>query len=76
MNSKVFIHNGNEHLQQISGVERIVGVCVALPLLMTIVVCMRIYIRMFMLKSFGKDDWATVVSLVSVHPIDSDIAPA
>lgn len=76
MGSKLWIHNGNEHLDQISGIKRLLGVCIGLPLLMMIVVGMRLYIRIFILKSLGSDDWATVVSLVRAHPIDPDIAPA
>ncbi|KAL8899585.1 MAG: hypothetical protein Q9207_006121 [Kuettlingeria erythrocarpa] len=67
MVSQLWIHNGSEHLDHISAVKRLLGVCIGLPLLAMIVVCMRLYIRIFMLKSLGNDDWATVVSLVCGH---------
>lgn len=30
----------------------------------TISVCLRVYTRAFMLRSFGKDDWAAIIAVI------------
>lgn len=64
----LWIHNGSEHLDAISDYRTILGVCIALPILMVIVVAMRAYTRVKILNSLGFDDWVIFFSAVSfVH---------
>ncbi|KAL8934310.1 MAG: hypothetical protein Q9216_005974 [Gyalolechia sp. 2 TL-2023] len=59
-----WIHNGNEHLDEISEYRTILGVCIALPVLMTIIVAMRAYTRAKILNSLGLDDWVIFFSAI------------
>ncbi|KAL8826375.1 MAG: hypothetical protein Q9170_007425 [Blastenia crenularia] len=60
----LWIHNGDEHLDTISDYRIILGVCIALPILMTIVVAMRAYTRAKILNSLGFDDWVIFFSAI------------
>ncbi|KAL8752082.1 MAG: hypothetical protein Q9199_005985 [Rusavskia elegans] len=53
----LWIHNGSQQLDEISDYRTILGVCIALPILMVIVVGMRAYTRIKLLNSIGLDDW-------------------
>lgn len=61
----LWIHNGSEHLDSVSDYRIILGVCIALPILMVIVVAMRAYTRVKILNSLGFDDWVIFFSAVS-----------
>ncbi|KAI4136776.1 MAG: hypothetical protein L6R39_007616, partial [Caloplaca ligustica] len=60
----LWIHNGSEHLDEISDYRTILGVCIALPILMTVVVAMRAYTRGKILNSLGLDDWVIFFSAI------------
>ncbi|KAL8689249.1 MAG: hypothetical protein Q9224_004685 [Gallowayella concinna] len=60
----LWIHNGSQHLDDISDYRTILGVCIALPVLMVIVVTMRGYTRFKILNSVGPDDWITFASAI------------
>ncbi|KAL8685580.1 MAG: hypothetical protein Q9218_007673 [Villophora microphyllina] len=60
----LWIHNGDEHLDAISDYRTILGVCIALPILMTVVVAMRVYTRVRILSSLGPDDWIIFFSAI------------
>lgn len=60
----LWIQNGTEDLDAISHYERILGVCVALPVLMVIIVGMRAYTRIKILNNVGLDDWIIFFSAV------------
>lgn len=62
----LWIHNGNEHLDAVSDYRTILGVCIALPIVMTIVVGMRAYARAKILRTLGVDDWIVFFSAVSL----------
>ena len=50
---------------------RWLGITGTFTVLATIIVLMRIYIRAWMVKSFGYDDWFMVVAMVRVSPLSS-----
>lgn len=60
----LWIHNGNEHLDAISDYRIILGVCIALPIIMALIVAMRLYTRGHILHSLGFDDWVIFFSAV------------
>lgn len=41
------------------------GVSLVLILLATVSVCLRVYVRGFMIRTFGTDDWLLLVAYVS-----------
>ncbi|KAL8708413.1 MAG: hypothetical protein Q9220_006703 [cf. Caloplaca sp. 1 TL-2023] len=71
----LWIHNGNQHLDAISDYRIILGVCIALPILMLVIVALRGYTRAKILHSLGYDDWIIFFSAVSTHRcyFDSDL---
>ncbi|KAL8946604.1 MAG: hypothetical protein Q9222_007024 [Ikaeria aurantiellina] len=60
----LWIHNGDEHLDDISDYRTILGVCIALPILMVVIVALRGYTRAKILHSLGIDDWIIFFSAV------------
>lgn len=62
----VWVHNGNEHLDEISDYRLIVGVCIALAVVMIFTVGLRGYTRFFVLHSLGIDDYIVLFSAVSL----------
>ena len=61
----LWIHNGSQHLDEISEYRTILGVCYALTILMICVVLLRMYTRGRILNSLGLDDYVTSFSAVS-----------
>lgn len=61
----LWIHNGSQQLDEISDYRTILGVCIALPILMVVIVGMRAYTRIKLLHSIGLDDWIIFFSTVS-----------
>ncbi|KAL8658006.1 MAG: hypothetical protein Q9226_001363 [Calogaya cf. arnoldii] len=59
-----WIHNGSDHLDAISDYRTILGVCITLPIIMTIVVGISVYTRIKLLESIGIDDWIIFFSAV------------
>jgi hypothetical protein len=49
----------------VSQAPMIIPVCVALTVLAVAATLLRCYVRIFMLKTFGADDWVIVFSVVS-----------
>ncbi|KAL8852504.1 MAG: hypothetical protein Q9221_002628, partial [Calogaya cf. arnoldii] len=62
-----WIQNGSDHLDAISDYRTILGVCITLPIIMTIVVGMRAYTRIKLLESIGIDDWIILFSAICAH---------
>ncbi|KAI4160081.1 MAG: hypothetical protein LQ342_006032 [Letrouitia transgressa] len=60
----VWVHNGNEHLDEISDYRLIVGVCIALAVVMIFTVGLRGYTRFFVLHSLGIDDYIVLFSAI------------
>lgn len=58
----LWIHNGTEHLDAISDYRTILGVCIVLPIITTLIVLMRLYTRGHILHSLGFDDWVILAS--------------
>ncbi|KAL8930423.1 MAG: hypothetical protein Q9208_000607 [Pyrenodesmia sp. 3 TL-2023] len=48
----------------------ILTLCSVFPVVTAAVLVMRLYVRIYILKSFGKDDAVISASTVSIHPID------
>ena len=63
-----WVHNGNAHLDEVSDYRIILGVCIALAILMTVVVSLRGYTRIHILHSLGIDDHIVFFSAVSAPP--------
>ena len=60
-----WVINGTEHLDDVSNYRTIVGVCIALATLTTIVVSLRAYCRAVILKVLGADDYVIFFTAVS-----------
>ena len=58
-------HHTPEYLAANKG-PTVLGVIIALPALATIVVCLRMYTRIRIVKNPSWDDWAIVVALVRI----------
>ncbi len=61
----VWVNNGDDALDHISDYRTILGVCIALPILTTIVVALRGYSRGRLLRALGVDDFVIFFSAVS-----------
>ncbi|KAE8337433.1 hypothetical protein BDV24DRAFT_154378 [Aspergillus arachidicola] len=53
--------------------EIIIGVQTALTVLAIVVVCLRLYVRMKIVRSFGCDDWTMALAAVSCHGLGHHI---
>lgn len=65
----VWVHNASPELNVQSQWPTIVAVCVTLTALMSITVLTRLYVRSWMIKSVGIDDYVMLFSMVSVIKI-------
>lgn len=59
-----WVYNASPELDAQSNWPLIIGVCTGLTTLMTITVGLRIYVRAWMIKSMGTDDWVMLSSCV------------
>ena len=64
-NTMGWVHNVDGPLKGHSSQKRFIGVTTGLFGLAIIAVCLRIYVRTAMVKSFGKDDIAIIFAIVS-----------
>lgn len=61
-----WVHNASPEVAAQSEYPLIVAVCIALSSIMTICVMLRLYVRAFMIKSFGIDDYVMIFSMVRI----------
>ncbi|KAK5946823.1 hypothetical protein PMZ80_000967 [Knufia obscura] len=59
-----WVHNASPEIDAQSQWPLIVGVCVGLTTLMTVTVSLRMYVRAWMIKSMGIDDWVMLSSCI------------
>ena len=69
-----WVHHAAPEVDAVSKWPTIVGVCVGLTTLMVITVGARLYVRAWMIKSMGIDDWIMLFSAVSTRSNDVDKA--
>ncbi len=62
--SSGWIYNATPAVTAQSQYPTILGVCIALTTLMTIVIGLRAYVRVVLLKSVGADDWTILFSAI------------
>ena len=68
----VWINNGNAHLDEVSNWRTILATCIALPVVTTLVVALRGYVRGRLLRNLGADDYVIFCSAVSGVPQASE----
>jgi len=61
-----WIQNASDSVQEKSTYPTILAVCITLTIIMTTTVALRGYVRGYMLKTIGWDDWVILSSAVSV----------
>lgn len=61
-----WIENASPEVEAASNYPTIISVCISMTIFMTAVVSLRIYVRAFLLKLMGLDDWAIILSAVSL----------
>jgi hypothetical protein len=59
-----WVENASPAVDSASEYPEIIAVCVCLALFMTALVGLRVYVRAFMLKTMGVDDWIIVFSAI------------
>lgn len=62
----VWVHNATEAIDSKSQWPKILAVCVTLTCVMTTTVGLRGYVRGYMLKTVGYDDWVIAFSAVRI----------
>lgn len=60
-----WVYNVPPEVARLSNYPTIIGVCTCLTAIMMVVICLRGYVRVMMLKHFGRDDWTILFSAVS-----------
>lgn len=59
-----WIKNGTPELDRVSNWRFVIGVCLACSAVMTLVIGLRAYVRIRMVKAIGVDDWLLWISSV------------
>ena len=59
-----WVENASPAVDDVSKYPEIIAVCVCLTLFMVVLVGLRVYVRAFMLKVTGVDDWIIIFSAV------------
>ena len=59
-----WVENASPAVDDVSKYPEIIAVCVCLTLFMVVLVGLRVYVRVFMLKVTGVDDWIIIFSAV------------
>lgn len=59
-----WVHNASPELNAQSDWPKILGICLSLTTLMSLTVSLRIYVRAWMIKSLGIDDYVILFSMV------------
>lgn len=59
-----WVYNASPELDALSDWPKILGICLSLTTLMSATVCLRLYVRAFMIKSLGADDYVMTFSMV------------
>jgi hypothetical protein len=65
MSPTLWVYNGSVELDHESRYKQILAVTITLTVFMSVVVSLRAYVRVFMLKSLGPDDWVIFGTAVS-----------
>ena len=60
----VWVQNASPEVDAASTYPTITAVCVCITVLMLCIVSTRIYVRAFMMKMMGMDDWVILFSAV------------
>lgn len=60
----MWVHNADAAINAASQWPLIVAVCIALAAIMTITVCLRLYVRIAMVKAVGVDDYVMIFCMV------------
>jgi len=61
----MWVHNADAATNAASQWPLIVAVCVVLTAIMTVTVCLRLYVRAIMVKAVGVDDYVMIFCMVS-----------
>ena len=61
-----WVQNASPEVDAASNYPTIISVCISMTIFMTSVVSVRIYVRAFLLKLMGIDDWTIIFSAVSL----------
>lgn len=64
-----WVYHVSPEVNAISQYPTILAVCISLTFVMTVVVCLRVWVRAVWKKSFGVDDAVIVSSAVRIYPI-------
>jgi hypothetical protein len=59
-----WVENASPAVDDVSKYPEIIAVCVCLTIFMVVLVGLRVYVRAFMLKVTGVDDWIIIFSAV------------
>lgn len=60
-----WVFNASPAVNELSQWPEILGVCLSLSFLMTAIVMLRFYVRFYMIRSVGIDDYVILFSAVS-----------
>jgi hypothetical protein len=72
----MWVYNASPEINAQSDYPLILGVSIPLAALMLVIVCLRLYVRLVMLKRPGIDDWCVVAAAVRIclfppdHPLN------
>lgn len=64
----VWVNNGDAAVDAASNYKTILGVCIGLPIVTTVIVGLRAYVRGRLLRALGADDYVIFYSAVSERP--------
>jgi hypothetical protein len=65
MSPTYWVYNGSVELDNESRYKQILAVSITLTVIVSVVVSLRAYIRVVMLKTLGADDWVIFASAVT-----------
>jgi hypothetical protein len=69
-----WVQNASPEVDAASNYPTIISVCISMTIFMTTVVSLRIYVRAFLLKLMGTDDWTIIFSAVSLAGISRSLS--
>ena len=71
----IWVQNASPEVDAQSEWPLIVAVCITLSTIMTMCVALRLYVRTYMIKSLGTDDYVIIFSMVRTS-LRTDLYPA